>query len=133
MAQRPSFRFLATGAVISLFFLTFLILGLHRVRDSSRYFIKNSRPNPPKCPSHESSAPSNGTWEFVVGRDGRNHGLSEEQCLIAFPKLYIEIDKSALLKQETPISFKELDSRDVEDGMVRGIIDQGEVSYRSEL
>lgn len=133
MAQRPSFRFLATGAVVSLFFLTFLILGFHRSGDSTRFILKNSRPNPPQCLPVESSAPSNDTWEFVVGRDGQNHGLSEEQCRIAFPKLYVEIDKSTLLKQETPISFKELDSREVEDGMVRGIIDQGEVSYRSEI
>lgn len=93
--------------------------------------MKNPRPSPPQCPSVEFSAPSNDTWGFVVGHDGQNHGLSEEQCRIAFPKLYIEIDKSALLKQEKHISYKELDSRDVEDGMVRGIIDQGEVSYCS--
>lgn len=128
MAQTPSFRFLATGAVVSLFFLTFLIFGLHRSEGSTRYFLKSSRPSPPQCPSVESSAPSNDAWEFIVGRDGQNHGLSEEQCRIAFPKLYAEIDKSVLLKQEKHITYKELDSRDVEEGMVRGIIDQGEVS-----
>ncbi|KAJ6006931.1 hypothetical protein N7451_004875 [Penicillium sp. IBT 35674x] len=127
MAQRPSFRFLATGAVVSIFFLTFLILEFHRSGDPTRYFLKNSRPSSPQCPSVEYSAPSNDAWEFVVGRDGQNHGLSEEQCRIAFPKLYAEVDKSVLVKQEKHITYKELDSRDVEDGMVRGIIDQGEL------
>lgn len=125
--QRPSFRFLATGAAISLFVLTFLFIS--RSHDSGfRYILKASRPNTHShCPSLDTS-PQNKSWEFVVERDGNNHGLSEEQCGIAFPKLFGEIDKSTSLKRDNQISFKELDSRNVEDGMVRGIIDRGEVS-----
>ncbi|KAJ5641250.1 hypothetical protein N7490_005250 [Penicillium lividum] len=126
LAQRPSFRFLAIGATLSLVTLTFLIFQLHPSGDSTRYFLKTSGPIQ-HCHPIESSALGNGSWEFVVGRDGQNHGLSDEQCRIAFPKLFVEIDKSASLKQENHISYKELDSRNVEDGMVRGIIDQGEL------
>jgi hypothetical protein len=127
LSQRPSFRFLATGAVGSLFILTFLLLSIRQSGSSTLYSLKTSQPRPQlHCPSHESA---NGTWEFVVERDGQDHGLSEEQCRITFPKLFIEIDKSASLKQENHISYTELDSRNVEDSMVRGIIDQGEVSY----
>ncbi|KAJ5618302.1 hypothetical protein N7528_006945 [Penicillium herquei] len=127
LAQRPSFRFLATGALGSLVILTFLFIGIHRSGGAALYVPKTSQSHTQlRCPSPDTT-PSNGTWEFLVERDGQNHGLSEEQCNIAFPKLFVEIDKSAALKQETRISYKELNSRDVEDGMVRGIIDQGEL------
>jgi len=131
-AQRPSFRFLATGGIISLFILTFLFFA-HRSRDTtSRYILKAHRPAQSECST--SITPQNGsnnTWEFRVERDGQNHGLSDEQCRSAFPKLFLEIDKSAGLRRESPISYKDLDSREVEDGMVRAIIDRGEVSWTS--
>lgn len=66
-------------------------------------------------------------WEFVVDRDGENYGLSEEQCQIAFPKLFSEVDKSAAARQTKKISFKEVDNTVIEDGMVRALIHQGEV------
>jgi hypothetical protein len=59
-----------------------------------------------------------------------NHGLSDEQCQLAFPKLFVEVDKSASLKREARITYKDLDSREVEDGMVRAIIDQGQVGVQ---
>ncbi|KAJ5703152.1 hypothetical protein N7488_010700 [Penicillium malachiteum] len=127
LAQRPSFRFLATGALGSLVILAFFFIGIHRSGSSALYVPKTSQSHTQlQCPSPDTT-PSNDTWEFLVERDGQNHGLSEEQCNIAFPKLFVEVDKSAALKQESRISYKDLDSRDVEDGMVRGIIDQGEL------
>jgi hypothetical protein len=122
--QRPSFRYIITGAVVSLFALTFLILGTGTPRKlSSKYILKTpSRP----CPA--SSFSRNQTWDFVVERDGNNHGLSEDQCRTAFPKLYNELDKSSALRADRHFTYKEFDSRTVDDGMVRGIIDRGEVS-----
>jgi hypothetical protein len=122
--QRPSFRYIATGAVVSLFALTFLIIGTGTPRElSSKYILKApSRP----CPA--SSFSGNQTWDFVVERDGNNHGLSEDQCRTAFPKLYNELDKSSALRADRHFTYKEFDSRTVDDGMVRGIIDRGEVS-----
>ena len=128
LAQRPSFRFLATGAVGSLFILTFLLLGIRHSDDSTRYFLKTSQSHQVHCPSLDSTLARNGTWEFMVERDGQNHGLSEGQCRSAFPKLFLEIEKSASLHQENHISYKDLDSREIDDGMVRAIIDNGEVS-----
>ena len=126
--QSPSLRFLAVGATISLFVFAFFLLASRSHDSKIHYILKDSRPNTPfHCASSESSLRNN-SWEFLVDRDGDNHGLSEEQCQIAFPKLFVEIEKSASLKVENRISFKELDSRNVEDGMVRGIIDHGEVS-----
>lgn len=125
-AQRPSFRFLATGALVSLFALTFLLLNARQSRDlTSQYILKAPRPSS-HCPP-PSPVLNNTSWEFIVDRDGNDHGLSEDQCRIAFPKLFDEIEKSAGLRSQNPISYAELRGREVEDGMVRGIIDRGEV------
>lgn len=132
-AQRPSFRFLATGALVSSFVLTFLFFA-HQSRDpATRYTLKSHRPDTDaqsSCPpsTYTSSQNNSHVWEFIVERDGQNHGLSEEQCRSAFPKLFVEIDKSAQLRHDNRVSYKDLDSREVEDGMVRAIIDRGEVS-----
>lgn len=124
LTQRPSFRYLATGAVVSLFILAFLVLGTGAPSLSSQFNIKTQSRQQYCVPPVNSSA----GWEFVVERDGNNHGLSEDQCRIAFPKLFVEIDKSSTLRANKLVSYKELDSRTVDDGMVRGIIDRGEVS-----
>lgn len=68
-----------------------------------------------------------GGWEFVVDRDGENYGLSEEQCQIAFPKLFYEVDKSAAAREKKKIAWKEVDNTVIEDGMVRALVHQGEV------
>lgn len=122
--QRPSFRYLATGAVVSLFILAFLVLGTGTPSLSSQFNIKTQSRQQYCAPPVKSSA----GWEFVVERDGNNHGLSEDQCRIAFPKLFAEIDKSSTLREDKLVSYKDLDSRIVDDAMVRGIIDRGEVS-----
>lgn len=128
LTPKPSFRFLATGAIISLFVLTFLFFA-HQSRDSaSHYILKAPRPAP-SISECLTSTPQNGSdiWEFKVERHGQNHGLSDEQCQSAFPKLFVEIVKSADLRREARLSYKDLDSREVENGMVRAIIDRGEV------
>lgn len=123
-SQRPSFRYLAIGAVVSLFVLAFLVLGTGAPSLSSQFNLKTQSRQQYCAPTVNSSA----GWEFVVERDGNNHGLSEDQCRIAFPKLFVEIDKSSKVKEDKLVSYKELNSRTVDDGMVRGIIDRGEVS-----
>ncbi|EMC91683.1 hypothetical protein BAUCODRAFT_126678 [Baudoinia panamericana UAMH 10762] len=35
------------------------------------------------------------TWTFDVSRDRDNHSLTQEQCDVAFPRLYHEIDRAA--------------------------------------
>lgn len=128
-AQRPPFRLLATGAVVSLFVLSFLFFFTSQSRESaSRYILKTHRPAESECSTFTPLQNDSDTWEFRVERDGQNHGLSDEQCRSAFPKLFIEIDKSADLRRESHVSHDDLDSREVEDGMVRAIIDRGQVS-----
>lgn len=126
-AQKSTFRLL-TGATVTFCVLTFLIISARQFTASpGQYVLKSARPSCP--PAHP--APNNTTWEFDVQQDGHSHGLSEAQCRIAFPKLFGEIDKSAEMRQNKHITFQDLDSRNVEEGMVRGIIANGEVGLRS--
>jgi hypothetical protein len=67
------------------------------------------------------------SWTFEAKRDGENYGLDAEQCEGAFPKLYLEIDKSVEKRKKSPVTFEELDSRPVIQGMVRAMIYNGEV------
>ena len=45
--------------------------------------------------SHAYTPPAQEQWTFNYKKDARNYGLSEEQCLTAFPQLYKEIDRAA--------------------------------------
>ncbi|KKK19010.1 hypothetical protein ARAM_001475 [Aspergillus rambellii] len=132
MQIQPSwFRFLGAGAMLSLILTAFLVVGKGYSNNATGYVLKtpdrhSSSQGFPGSQSH-SCPSSNATWEFVVQRDGNNHGLSEEQCLSAFPKLFAAIDKSAAFRADKLITFQELDDVSIEDGMVRGIVDGGEL------
>lgn len=120
-------RCLITAAVLSLFIFSF-ILSTRDSNDVAKYVIKT----PPKLqspPPGPDGDKVNEAWEFVVERDGDDHGLSDEQCRAAFPKLYDEIDKSTEFRKQNKIKLKELNSIPVEDGMVRALIHHGEVCF----
>lgn len=126
----PRFRFLFIGALISFVILAFLLVRTTGTYDVITRHISKPPPRPvvpPPCPSISLHIPSNGSWEFIAERDAKDHGLSEEQCQKAFPKLFVEVDKSASSRAENNITYEELDSRPVEDGMGRAIIYRGQV------
>ncbi|KAE8351380.1 glycosyl transferase family 90-domain-containing protein [Aspergillus coremiiformis] len=118
-------RFLGTGAVCSLIAVTFLIFSTRYSAEVAKYALKAPVKQPPF--SSPPQCRNDSSWEFEADRDGNNHGLSEEQCHSAFPKLFVEINKSASFREGRPIQFKDVDSLPVEDGMVRGIINRGEL------
>jgi hypothetical protein len=138
-------RFLVVGSCLSLIFSAFLIFGFPNNQGyyggENGFFLKKSSSDT-SCTTTTSlsSYPNNGSsyqigkddnWEFIANRDGDNYGLSDEQCRMAFPKLFVEIDKSVAtrINANKPITWKELNSRKLADGMVRGIVDRGEVSF----
>ncbi|KAI9367837.1 glycosyl transferase family 90-domain-containing protein [Aspergillus egyptiacus] len=137
IARSTAFRFLGAGAILSLIMLAFLVLGRdpHSDRDGYRYILKNPGQYSPTISQGEcdcSSAEPNGTeWEFNVQRDGNNHGLSESQCLSAFPKLFGESNRmmERRVASGNLITFKEVDdlARRGEDGMVRAAVIDGEL------
>lgn len=122
-------RFLGTGALASLAIITFLGFEGRFSNDVTKYALKSSMIPPSKDGSFGHCANETEKWEFAVGRDANNHGLSEEQCLAAFPKLFVEVDKAGEARENNSVKYKELDELVVEDGMVRGMIYNGEVSF----
>ncbi|KUL89795.1 hypothetical protein ZTR_00463 [Talaromyces verruculosus] len=79
---------------------------------------------------HGATGTSAGEWQFNASRDANNYALNSEQCLAAFPKMFIEIDKSVAQRKETnnPITFKEIDSRKrLGQGMARAMIYKGDL------
>ncbi|RAL13477.1 DUF821 domain protein [Aspergillus homomorphus CBS 101889] len=115
---------LATAAVLSLIITTFLVFSTQYSTSVAKYALKTSL-KPGYCPHVEWNNSSD--WEFHVERDGNNYGLTAQQCRAAFPKLFVEIDKSTATRKDNPITFDELDKIPVSDGMVRGIIDNGQL------
>ncbi|PKY07178.1 hypothetical protein P168DRAFT_324613 [Aspergillus campestris IBT 28561] len=120
-------RFLGTGALVSLAIITFLVFEGRFSNDVTKYALKSSMIPPPKDGSFGRCANGTEKWEFVAGRDANNHGLSEEQCLAAFPKLFVEADKSVEGRKANLVKYEELDELVMEDGMFRALIYNGEL------
>ena len=123
--QKSWLRFLGIGATLSLLIVAFLLFHDRFSASATKYILKTTDKAPLECPS----AVTNTTeWEFHALRDANDHGLSDEQCRAAFPKLFVELDKSAEGRRERKITSKEVNGMSVEDGMVRAIVQDGEVS-----
>jgi hypothetical protein len=89
-----------------------------------------------KYQSGRNDFPSNSPhWEFQLERDGRNHGLSDDQCDQAFPELYSEIDRaSAWHRKDKPHGITEDDiALDPEKPQLRLLIYEGQVSPEDRL
>ncbi|TKA25049.1 hypothetical protein B0A50_06113 [Salinomyces thailandicus] len=62
-------------------------------------------------------------FAFDHNRDGRNYGLTEEQCTVAFPELYKEVDRAVEHRQKVgKVTQEELDVGWRGDGIVRARI-----------
>lgn len=62
------------------------------------------------------------TWIFDAERDERNYGLSDEQCLLAFPDYYREIDRAVASRGMLgPVTLDDVDIS-WRDEMVRAMI-----------
>lgn len=123
--QSQPLRLLATATLLSVLTITILLWSKDS-DNAGKYIIKTpTKQNTPQtqtCPP-----PTDEQWAFDPARDANNHGLSDEQCRLAFPKLFVEIDKSADERRNTSITYKEIDSTEIEDGMVRAVVYNGEV------
>lgn len=118
IALYGTFFVLIAGALIF-----FTILGK---TDVASEYVSSYNPNEHK--SHESP---NGNrpgkhhnWRFDYKRDNRNYGLSEEQCELAFPGLYKEIDRAVAHRLEKwgKITPDEVDVGWSGGGIVRAMI-----------
>jgi hypothetical protein len=65
-----------------------------------------------------------GEWQFNYERDGLNFGLSNDQCIVAFPGLFDEVHRAVAVThaRQSNISVSELDAIEIKHGLVRAII-----------
>jgi hypothetical protein len=80
---------------------------------------------PPRVPCVP--APDHEQWEFQTRRDAENYGLSDYQCRAAFPKLFDQVEKSVATRRISKITKEDLDSQKWLNGMVRGMVYNGEL------
>lgn len=66
-------------------------------------------------------------WTFNATRDADNLGLSEDQCDIAFPKQYTDIQNNVANLTANPITLSDLDIQDGQDERIRAMIYNGEL------
>ena len=122
-------RYVAAAILLSVTISLYLVYSTDTGRKlTNRPLSHQPKPSLPTCLQPEVPPESTDAgWEFKVERDGDNYGLTDEQCQAAFPKLFVELEKSVQARKDNPISYKEFTSRDIEKGMVRGLIFEGEV------
>ena len=66
-------------------------------------------------------------WTFNATRDADNLGLSDDQCDIAFPKQYTDIQNNVANLSANPITLSDLDIQDGQDERIRAMIYNGEL------
>lgn len=88
------------GTVVVLVAAALIILASQRGAFDDVSYI----PNPTALQSQEDYdtrfPPDPSGWQYNYERDGRNYGLSEDQCNAAFPELYKEIDRAVQHRRE---------------------------------
>ncbi|KAI5366249.1 putative glycosyl transferase CAP10 domain-containing protein [Septoria linicola] len=69
------------------------------------------------------------SWQYDPSRDARNHALTYDQCSIAFPKLYHEIDRAVAYwkGRKHQISEKDVDIEWTGKGGIRVLIYENEL------
>jgi len=133
ISPRRRFFLLLVGCSIPLFFIGVTTSWLHpeylQPFDLSRF--KPSSDSPPNNNAHPqepvyetpvgsppskpvATSPSAATpterWSFDAERDEHNFGLTDEQCLLAFPDFYREIDRAVSSREAFgPITRGDLD------------------------
>ncbi|KAG8527411.1 uncharacterized protein KY384_007563 [Bacidia gigantensis] len=73
-----------------------------------------------------------GSWAFNVRRDGNNFGLSKDQCLSAFPKLYKHLEDMVERFNKNPITKVQLDAIQSDVNRVKAMIYDGELYVLSD-
>lgn len=66
-------------------------------------------------------------WQYQYGRDDKNEGLDEEQCILAFPGLFEDVHRAVTHRKDNPITSGDLDNMKLYPGMARAMIFNGEV------
>jgi hypothetical protein len=132
----PTLRTLLLYATSTLLSIAVLIVFLTTHGPPSLDFLEkiplSGRPPLNSATKHVDEGPPLTTqsgWSFDYKKDARNFGLDEEQCLVAFPDLYKEIDRAVARGRETgrKITPEDLETEWRFDGIVRALIHDNEL------
>lgn len=96
----------------------------HDPSDDSRSDYFQESWTPPKQTTNFTAS----NWEFDPDVDGRSYSLTDEQCDIAFPGLFSEIEQSVMSRLGNPITSEDLDENVHNDSNTRAMIYDGDVS-----
>lgn len=74
----------------------------------------------------DTNTTSDQPWKFKYGRDDRDAGLSETDCLASFPGLFEDVERGARYwKENGNIPTSSLDEVELKNGMTRAMITDG--------
>lgn len=80
----------------------------------------------PVGPTYVNRLPS--SWHFETERDANSYGLTSDQCDIAFPGLFKEIDTMVQRRRSKPITEEELTRKKWPAGTIRVLVWDQQVS-----
>lgn len=80
---------------------------------------------------HPNNGAFDGTWNFT--RDARNLLLNHDQCDLAFPRLFQEIDRPVSNRRSRPITLKEIEGIQPMNGYIRAMIYDQQVNESKAL
>lgn len=111
----------------TLFVLIAGALIIFATTDYTTDLIEDYKANAANTAPHKQThfnQPTKSGWVFDWEKDGRNYGLTEEQCNFAFPELYKEIER-AVMHRKDKLGLLQEEDMDVVwrgDGMVQAMI-----------
>lgn len=97
--------------------------------DTSRNSYYQPNWSPPKQTTNFTAS----NWTFNPETDGRSYSLTEEQCDIAFPGLFTEIEQSTMSRLDRPITREELEKNEHSNSNTWAMIYDGDVSSHSSI
>ena len=96
------------------------VLLLYRAQPTSQHLLHQFAP--PSVTSQFTSPSDHHNWTFDTRRDADNYGLTSEQCDIAFPNLFADIDRAVQSRQKNHITQGELTRHNGGAGMARVLV-----------
>ncbi|KAI9748345.1 MAG: hypothetical protein M4579_007251 [Chaenotheca gracillima] len=101
-------RMISITAAVGFFVLVALVI--HQYHDALVFPVRISPEPIEYAPSNEPPVEQEVAedWTFDPSRDARNHGLTTQQCLKAFPDFYTEIDRAVEARKGVPVMEEDL-------------------------
>jgi len=113
------------GTLVVLLAGILILFSTHPGRTLGDFNPLGDANHPLKEPHSVPLESTDSSWTFDYRKDGRNYGLSDEQCSAAFPELTYEIDRAVEYRKDKlggRITEDEVDVSWAPDSMIRAMI-----------